>query len=70
MAKSKSKPMMSDNDHGGDDEVIAVAGVTRVNDQKSESRVYRDHLRRDDDEPGDAQRDAQTDDQLRRDSGI
>src|SRR5260370_1111594 len=41
--------------HRGHDEVVAVSGVARVDDQVSEPGVDRHHLRRDDDQPRDAE---------------
>src|SRR5215471_5592384 len=41
----------ADDDHAGDDEVVAVAGVARVDDQVTEPGMQRDHLGGDDDEP-------------------
>src|SRR6202012_1439303 len=36
-----------DGDHSRQDEIVAVAGVTRVYDQKAQTRVDGDHLRSD-----------------------
>src|SRR5688500_12078082 len=54
----------SDDDHTGDDQVVAVAGVARVHDQVAEPGSERDHLCGDHDQPGDADADAHADDDL------
>src|SRR5262245_41560755 len=59
----------ADDDHAGDDEVVAVPGVARVHDHVAEARAQRDHLGRDDHEPGDTQADAHSDDDLRQHRG-
>ena len=59
----------ADDDHAGDDEIVAIAGVTRVDDQKAEAGVYGDHFRCDDDQPADTEGDPHADDQLRNDRG-
>src|ERR1043165_7826235 len=45
----------ADDDHPGDHQVVAVAGVARVHDEVAQARAQRDHLRRDDDQPCNAQ---------------
>ena len=55
----------ADHHHAGDDQVVALAGVAGVDDQVAEPRVDGDHLGRDDDQPGDAQGDAQAGEDLR-----
>src|SRR5690349_17373094 len=35
----------ADDDHAGDHEIVAVAGVARIHDEVAEPRVQRDHLR-------------------------
>ena len=59
----------ADDDHAGDHQVVAVAGVARVDDQVAEAGAQRDHLRRDHDQPGDAEADAHADDDLRQHRG-
>ena len=54
-----------DHDHARHDQIIAFAGVAGVDDQVAEPGVDGDHLGGDDDQPGDAQRDPQTGDDLR-----
>src|SRR4029453_3318357 len=54
----------ADDYHAGDHEVVTVAGIARVHDQVAEARAQGDHLRGDDDEPGDADADAHADDDL------
>ena len=54
-----------DDDHAGDHQVVAVAGVARIDDQIAEARAQRDHLGRDHHQPGDAEADAHADDDLR-----
>src|SRR6266545_2467897 len=55
-----------DHHHARHDEIVALARIARVDDQIAESRVHRDHFRRDDDQPGDAQGDAHARDDLRK----
>src|SRR3569833_787323 len=43
-----------DDDHAGDNQIVAIPGVTRVHDHVAESGVQGEHLRGDDDEPCDA----------------
>ena len=59
----------SDEEHGGYDEVVTLAGVAGVDDEIAEAGVYGDHFGGDDDQPCDAERDAQADDDLRKGSG-
>ena len=49
----------ADQHHARDDQVVALAGVARVDDQEAEARVDGDHLGRHHDQPGDAEREAQ-----------
>src|SRR3954463_15256728 len=58
-----------DDEHAGDDQVVASAGVARVDDEVTEARIHRDHPGRHDDEPRDAERDAHRRDDLRQRSG-
>src|SRR5262245_48546520 len=58
-----------DDDHARDDKIVAVAGVARVDDQVAESRAERDHLCRDDDQPGHAEADPHAHDDLGQDGG-
>ena len=39
MPKSKSRPMSADDDHAGDHQVVAVAGVARVDNQEAEPEL-------------------------------
>src|ERR1700733_4002161 len=55
----------TDDDHSGDDEVVSVAGVARIDDEISESRTQGNHLRRDHDQPCHTQSDPHADDDLR-----
>src|SRR5688572_28988011 len=55
----------TDDDHAGDDEIVAITGVARVHDHVTEPRTQRDHFGGDDDEPGDAETDSHADDDLR-----
>ncbi len=59
-----------DDDHAGDHEIVAIAGVPRINDQEPESGIDRDHLGGYYHQPGDTQRDPQADDELRDHGGI
>src|ERR1700710_446916 len=61
----QQEPDQADDDHAGDDEVVAVSGVARVHDHVAQPRAQRDHLGRHDDQPGDAQPDAHAHDDLR-----
>src|SRR5262245_8787824 len=54
-----------DDDHGGDHEIIAVAGIARIDDEITKPGPERDHLGCDDDEPGDAEADPDTHDEQR-----
>src|SRR5436190_9841851 len=65
----EQQPDQADDDHARDDEVVAVSGVPRVDDEIAESGAERDHLRRDDDEPCDTQADPHADDDVRQDRG-
>ncbi len=56
----------ADHDHAGHDEVVAFAGVARVDDEIAEAAVDRDHLGRHHDQPGDPERDAEPGDDLRK----
>ena len=69
-ADIEQQPDDADHHHARDHQVVAVAGVARVDDQESEPGVDRDHLRGHDHQPGDAERDPQADDQLRHHRGI
>src|SRR5204863_9474547 len=60
------QPDDADDDHAGDHEVVAVAGVARVHDHVAETRAQRDHLRRDHHQPRHAQPDAHPHDDLRK----
>ena len=57
--------MKSDDDHAGDDQIVAVAGVARINDQITQTGAQRDHFRCDHDQPRHAEADAHADDDLR-----
>ena len=46
-------------------QVVAVAGVARVDDEEAEAGVDGDHLGRHHHQPGDAEREPQPDDELR-----
>src|SRR5207342_2528217 len=59
----------ANDDHAGDDEVVAVAGVARIDDQVAQSRAQRDHFRRHHHQPGNAEADAHADDDLRQRAG-
>src|SRR5262247_2210778 len=61
----EEQPDQTDDDHGGDHEIIAVAGVARIDDEITEPGPERDHLGCDDDEPGDAEADPHSHDDLR-----
>src|SRR5271166_2175504 len=58
-----------DNDHSGDHEIVSIAGVARIDDQISESRAQRDHLRSDHHQPRHTQSDPHADDDLRQHRG-
>src|SRR5690348_3966172 len=64
-AAVQEKADHADDDHPRDDEVVAVAGIARVDDQVAEPGMQRDHLRRDDHEPGHAEAHAHAGDDLR-----
>src|ERR1700682_562685 len=55
----------ADHDHAGDDEVVAFSGIARVDNQITETAVDRDHFGGHNHEPGDAQRDANSGNNLR-----
>ena len=55
----------ADEEHAGHDEIVALARVARVDDEVAEARVDGDHLGGDDDDPRDAERDPQADEDLR-----
>src|SRR6185369_15640253 len=61
----EQKADQADDDHRRDHQIVAVAGVARVDDQEAETRAQRDHLGRNDDQPRDAEPDAHADDDLR-----
>src|SRR5258708_30967489 len=63
------QPNQSNHQHSGDDEVVAFAGVSRVDDEVSESGIDGDHFGGDEDDPGDAEGEAQSDDDARQDGG-
>src|SRR5688572_26694082 len=52
------EPDDADHEHGAHDQVVAHPLVARVVDEIAEPVTHGDHLRRDDDEPRDADRDA------------
>src|SRR6185295_7683928 len=54
-----------DDDHAGNDQVITVAGIARIDDEITQARTQRDHLGGNYDQPGDAEADAHADDDLR-----
>src|SRR5262245_54013079 len=58
----------TDDDHAGNHEIVAVAGIAGVHDQVTQAGTQRDHLRGDDDQPGDAKADPHSDDDLGQDS--
>src|SRR5579883_2834336 len=60
----KYKTDQPDHQNCGDDEVIPLAGVARIDHKKAESGINRDHLRGNHHQPGNAQRDAQSDKNL------
>src|SRR5262245_16095687 len=66
----EQQPDDADHDHPGDDQIVAVAGVARVDDHEAEARVDRDHLGGDDDHPRNPERDSQANHQLRHDCRI
>src|SRR5262245_35084034 len=55
----------SDDDHAGDHQIVAIAGIARVHDHVAEAGTQRDHLRGDDDQPRNAQPDPHSDHDLR-----
>src|SRR5579862_5548023 len=59
------EPDQPDDDHAGDHEIVAIAGVARIHDQVAEAGVQRDHLGGDDDQPRNTDADAHPDDNLR-----
>src|SRR5579863_34752 len=59
------EPNQADDDHAGDDQIVAVPGIAGVHDHVPESRVQGDHLRGHDDEPCNTESDAHADDHLR-----
>src|SRR5262245_9685384 len=61
----EQQPDDADHDHARDDQIVAVAGVARVDDHEAETRVDRDHLGGDDHHPRNAERDSQANHQLR-----
>src|SRR2546423_1794187 len=65
----EQQPDHADDDHAGDHEIVAIAGVARVHDQVPEAGAQRDHLGGDDDRPGDADADAHSDDNPRQFGG-
>src|SRR4029450_3378789 len=50
----------ANHQHRRDHEVVSLARVARVDHEVSEARVDGDHFRRDDDDPRDTERDAQS----------
>src|SRR5258706_2990364 len=56
----------SDDHHPGYHQVVAVPRVPRIDDQVPEPGPESDHLRRDDDEPGHAEADSHSNDDLRK----
>ena len=68
-ADVEHEPDEADDQHGGDDQVVALAGVARVDDQVAQAGIDGDHFRGDHHQPGDAKRDAQADDDLRQGGG-
>src|SRR5690349_2379414 len=54
----------ADDDHPGDDEVVAIPGVARIHDHVAESGVQGDHLGGYHDQPRDTQSDAHADQNL------
>src|SRR5258708_20018526 len=56
----------SDDHHPGYHQVVAVPCVPRIDDQVTEPGPESDHLRRDDDEPGHAEADSHSNDDLRK----
>src|SRR5579875_1154665 len=65
----EQEPDDADEEDSGDDEVVTLAGVAGVDDEVAESGVHGNHLRGDDDQPGDAEGDAQADEDLRQSGG-
>src|SRR2546423_7278262 len=59
----------ADHDHSRDDEVIPHTGIAGIDDEEAESRVDRDHLRRDHDEPRYAQAHSHAGDDRRKCAG-
>src|SRR4030081_2250377 len=55
----------TDHDHAGDDEVVAFSGIARVDNQITEAAVDRDHFGGHDHEPGNAEGDANSGNDLR-----
>src|SRR5579859_5089047 len=52
----------ADDHHPADDQIVAVAGIARVDDEIAESGAKRDHLGRHDHEPGHTEADPHADD--------
>src|SRR5438128_12590136 len=65
----ENEPENADDEHAGDNEVIALAGVASVDDEIAETGVDGDHLRGDEHHPGDAERHAQPDGDARQHCG-
>src|SRR5215469_13842443 len=59
----------ADNDHSGDHQVVTIPGVAGVHDHVAESGVQRDHFRRDDDQPCNAESYAHAHNDLRQYGG-
>src|SRR5580692_7431006 len=60
-AAIEDEPDQADDQHGGNHQIVAFARVTRIDHQVAQAGIYRDHLGGDDYQPGDAEGDAQTD---------
>jgi hypothetical protein len=54
----------ANHQHPGNDQIVSLPGVSGIYDQVPQSGVNCDHLGRDNNEPGNTQRDAQTRDYL------
>src|SRR5713226_2604999 len=60
----EDEPNEADDQHGGHYQVVTFAGVPRIDNQVAQAGIDGNHFRGYHDKPGDAQRDAQADDDL------
>src|SRR4029453_10858508 len=65
----QQQPDQPDDDHGGDHQVIAVAGIARIDDEITQPGPESDHLGRDAEEPGAAEANPHPHDDLGQCSG-